>query len=183
MINLAGKLLIAPPKVRGNFWQKTVVFVTEHHSRGSIGLVLNKPSKMTIQDFALQYNLTVDIPGFLHVGGPVNSKALTMLHTAEWSCDNTLKINKDYAISSSQHLLPHLAMGNSPARWRLFVGLCGWTPGQLENELRGVPPYEHNSSWLTASPNLDLVFDQENQTQWTEAIERSGEEFAHSILD
>jgi len=183
MKHLAGKLLIAPPKVRGTFWQKTVIFMTEHHNRGSVGLVLNKTSQMTIKEFANQYNLNVDIPGFLHVGGPVNVKALTMLHTAEWSCENTMKVNNEYALSSSQNLLSNIAMGNAPKRWRLFVGLCGWTPGQLDNEIKGSPPYSHDMSWLIATPSLDIVFDLDSQTQWTESIEQAGSEFAHSILD
>lgn len=182
-MDLTGKLLIAPPKVRGNFWEKTVIFITEHHKRGSVGLVLNKLSQVSIKDFGLQNNLDVDVPGFIHVGGPVNVKALTMLHTAEWKCDNTMKINDIYALSSSQSLLTNLAMGNAPRYWRLFVGLCGWTQGQLENEIRGNPPYEHDMSWLTVTPNLNLVFDLNAQTQWTESIEQAGSEFAQSIFD
>jgi putative transcriptional regulator len=182
MIDLSGKLLISPPKVRGNFWQKTVIFVTESNNRGSVGLVLNRTSQMSIKEFSNQYNMKIDIPGFMHVGGPVNVKALTMLHTAEWSCDNTMMINNEYALSSSQHLLSNLAMGNAPRKWRLFVGLCGWTAGQLENEIQGQPPYDHTMSWLTTTASEDLVFDLDGQTQWTEAIEKSGTEFAQSIL-
>jgi putative AlgH/UPF0301 family transcriptional regulator len=73
-------------------------------------------------------------------------------------------------------------MGNAPEQWRLFVGLCGWTAGQLENEIKGVPPYEHNQSWLTVSAKTDLVFTLDAQTQWAESIDRASSEFAHSIL-
>lgn len=182
-MNLSGKLLIAPPRVRGSFWEKTVIFLTEHHKRGSVGLVLNKASQVSIKDFGSQNNLNVEVPGFIHLGGPVNVKALTMLHTAEWSCENTMKINDIYALSSSQNLLTSLAMGNAPRYWRLFVGLSGWTAGQLENEIQGNPPYEHDTSWLVVSPNLNLIFDLNSQTQWTEAIEQAGSEFAQSIFD
>ena len=87
-MNLTGKLLIAPPNVRGNFWQKTVTFVTENHSRGSMGLVLNKKSKMPIREFAQQCNIECDIEGFIYVGGPVNVKALTLIHSSEWTCNS-----------------------------------------------------------------------------------------------
>lgn len=181
-MDLTGKLLISPPKVRGTFWEKTVIFITENHKRGSVGLVLNRASQITIKDFCLQNNVDFDFPGYIHIGGPVNVKALTMLHTAEWKCENTLKINNEYALSSSQNLLSDLAMGNSPRQWRLFVGLCGWTAGQLENEIKGVPPYEHDMSWLIASPNLELVFNLESQAQWTESIEQSSTEFVQSVF-
>lgn len=181
-MNLASNLLIAPPKVRGNFWQKTVIFLTEHHSRGAVGLVLNKRSQMTITEFASQNNVKLDTPGFVYVGGPVNVKALTMLHTPEWACSNTMRINSNFSLSSSADILTSLAMGNAPRQWRLFVGLCGWTQGQLENEIAGNPPYEHDKSWLISSSNPTLVFESDKEDQWTQSIEQSGSEFAQSIL-
>jgi hypothetical protein len=53
---------------------------------------------------------------------------------------------------------------------------------KLENEIKGVPPYKHSQSWLLSSANTSLVFGVDGQTQWTEAIELSGSEFAQSIL-
>ena len=181
-MNLAGKLLIAPPAVKGNFWQKTVVFLTEHHQQASVGITLNKKSQMTIKDFGKQANVHLDIPGYMYVGGPVNVKAMTMLHTSEWSCDNTMSINDDFSLSSSLEILSQLAMGNCPKKWRLFIGLCGWSPGQLEKEVKGTPPYNHNSSWLTSSSNHDLVFGFDSQQQWSESVEHSGQEFVQKML-
>jgi len=182
MKNLVGNLLIAPPSVKGNFFQKTVILLTEHHNSGSVGLVLNKPSQVTVSNFARQNNAILDIPGFVHIGGPVNVKALTMLHTNDWACDNTMRVSSKFSISSSQEILTKMAMGFVPKQWRMFVGLCGWTKGQLSNELEGRPPYDRNQSWLTATANLDIVFDFKNQDQWTEAIELAGSEFAQNLL-
>lgn len=181
-MNLIGKIIIAPPKVRGNFWQKSVVFITEHNSRSSVGLTLNKPSQMTIKEFAQQHNVDIDVEGFVHIGGPVNVKAFTMLHTSEWSCENTMQVNEEFSLSSSPSMLRRLAMGSCPKQWRLFVGLAGWAAGQLESEIKGTPPYTHNLSWLTAQPSTSHVFDLNGPEQWAESIERSGSEFAQSIL-
>jgi putative transcriptional regulator len=181
-MDLAGKLLIAPPNVRGNFWQKTVILLTEHHDRGSMGLVLNKASKMSIREFADQCGVDADVDGYMHIGGPINVKALSMLHSAEWHCGNTMKINKEFAISSSPDLLERLSMSDAPRNWRLFVGLCAWAPDQLENELKGVYPYSHDFSWLLATPSQTAVFGLDLQDQWTSSIEQSSEEFVQSIL-
>jgi putative transcriptional regulator len=181
-MNLAGKLLIAPPAVKGNFWYKTVILVTEHHATGSMGLVLNKRSQMTIGEFANQVHFQMDHPGFLYLGGPVNVKALSMLHSSDWSCSNTMRITDDIAISSAEDLLPKMASGHTPHHWRMFVGLCGWAPGQLENEILGKGQFKHEHSWLIANPDHSLVFDSDLKEQWTSGIERSGQEFAQSIL-
>lgn len=181
-MNLTGKLLIAPPNVRGNFWSKTVTFVTENHERGSMGIVLNKKSKMPVREFSEQVGIECDVDGYVYVGGPVNVKALTLIHSSEWSCSNTMHINNEFSISSSQDLLHKLAMGDRPLHWRLVLGLCAWAPDQLENELKGVSPYNHDFSWLTATPNHTSVFALDGQDQWTTAIEQSGTEFVQNLL-
>jgi putative transcriptional regulator len=182
MKNLVGKILIAPPSVKGSFWQKTVILITESHEQGNMGLVLNKPTKVSIKDFAQQNSTVLNEKGFVHIGGPVQSKALTLLHSAEWKCSNTMKITSDLAISSSPDILSMMAMGHKPKQWRMFVGLCSWTKGQLYNEINGIPPYTKNHSWLTATPNFDLLFDHDTQSQWTESIEQSGLEFAQKFF-
>jgi putative transcriptional regulator len=181
-MNLIGKLLIAPPTVKGNIWQKSVVYITEHHARASVGLVVNKRSQVSIKEFSKQANVLLDIPGYMYIGGPVNTKAMTMLHTSEWSCDNTMQINEEFSLSSSVDIFNQLAMGNIPKKWRLFVGLCGWNSSQLENEIRGTHGYEHNNSWLLCAADPSLVFGYEQQQQWAESVERSGQEFVQNIL-
>jgi putative transcriptional regulator len=182
MMNLTGKLLIAPPSVKGNFWYKTVILITEHHNNGSLGLVLNKRSQMTVREFSEQCGHEAEYSNYLYLGGPVNVKALSMLHSADWSCSNTMRVTDNLAISSAEDLLPKMAMGYCPTQWRMFMGLCGWAPGQLENEIKGNPPFHHNTSWLIANPDYSLIFDNDLKEQWTHAVDRSGQEFAHSIL-
>lgn len=177
-----GNLLIAPPLVKGTFWNKTVIMVTEHHVEGTVGLVLNKRSEMTIREFGEQLNYDLDYTGYIYHGGPVNIKSLSFLHTNEWSCKNTMRINNLFSVSSADDIIPRLAMGDQPDRWRIFLGMCGWTPGQLEGEISGKPPWNHATSWCTTTSDLDIVFDSDNTEQWSSSIERCGQEFAHNIL-
>lgn len=182
MKNLVGNLLIAPPSVKGNFFQKTVILLTENHKDGSVGLVLNKATKVSLREFAKQNGVQMSVPGFVHLGGPISAKAMTMLHTNDWACDNTLRINDKISISSSQSILTKIAMGQVPRQWRIFVGLCGWTKGQLQSELEGSGPYDRNQSWLTATANEDFLFALNGSEQWTESIELAGSEFAQNLL-
>ena len=181
-MNLLGNLLIAPPAVKGNFWHKTVIMLTEHHGHGSIGLVLNKRSHFTIAEFGNQLNIPLDIPGYVYVGGPVNPQSLSLLHSAEWCCSNTMQLNEHFSVSSAEDVLPKLSGGDRPAYWRIFLGMCGWGPGQLLNEMKGVSPYKHQNSWCTATANYDLVFGSEGKDQWCAGIDQSGKEFAQNIL-
>lgn len=179
---MKGSLLIAPPAVKGNFWYKTVILITESHQEGTVGLALNKQSQLTIRDFGEQLNFELDYPGYIYQGGPVNVKSLSFLHTADWHCKNTMKINKHLCVSSADDILPRLAMGDEPNQWRIFLGMCGWGPGQLAGEIKGTPPWSREASWCVASSDTNTIFDSDGKDQWIAALERSGQEFAQNIL-
>jgi putative transcriptional regulator len=181
-MNLLGNLLIAPPAVKGNFWHKTVILITEHHQQGSAGLVLNKRSELSINDFSEQIGINLDVPGYVYIGGPVSSQSLSLLHSSEWSCSNTLNLNNGFSISSSGEIMPRLSAGDAPRHWRLFLGLCGWAHKQLIHEIQGNPPWRKEHSWCTVSPDYSLVFDTDGKEQWCKALDHSAAEFAQNIL-
>lgn len=181
-MNLIGNLLIAPPVVKGNFWYKTVIMVLEHHSQGSLGIVLNKRSQTTVQEFTEQLGYDIDLPGYIYIGGPVNQKSFAFLHTNEWRCLNTRRINSHFSVSSSTDILTRLADGDTPEQWRMFMGTCGWAPNQLKCEIEGSSPFKHEMSWCLATSTPDLVFESDNKDQWVSALDRSGLEFAQTIL-
>jgi putative transcriptional regulator len=181
-MNIIGNLLIAPPAVKGNFWYKTVILITEHHQAGSVGIVLNKRSQMSVKEFGEQLGFELDIPGFVYLGGPVNVKSLSFLHSSEWKSKNTMRINSQFSLSSADDILPRLAMGDRPERWRLFLGMCGWADGQLAGEIKGKAPWHEESAWCLASADPDMVFGTDNKEQWCNALDRSGLEFAQKML-
>jgi putative AlgH/UPF0301 family transcriptional regulator len=73
-------------------------------------------------------------------------------------------------------------MGHVPNQWRMFLGMCGWSPNQLLGEIKGIPPWSPETSWCTASSSPDLVFEHDLKDQWVQVLERSGQEFAQNIL-
>jgi putative transcriptional regulator len=181
-MNLVGNLLIAPPAVKGNFWYKTVVMITEHHPHGSIGVVINKRSELTLEEFGHQVGVHLPIEGHIYLGGPVNTKSLSVLHSNEWACNNTLRINDEFCLSSDETILHRFASGDLPKQWRMFLGLCGWSPGQLLGEIKGVAPWSQQTSWCYCASNKELVFESDQKDQWCNALDRSGLEFAQAIF-
>lgn len=181
-MNLLGNLLIAPPSVKGNFWYKTVIMITEDQDEGSIGLVLNKPFQLSIREFGEQLNYDLNFDGYIYQGGPVNTKSLSFLHTNDWQCKNTKRINRNFSLSSADDILPRLAMGDCPEKWRIFLGMAGWGPDQLLSEIKGIPPWHHSTSWCLASSDLEIVFENDSKEQWCSALDRSGHEFAQNFL-
>jgi putative transcriptional regulator len=181
-MNLVGNLLIAPPAVKGNFWYKTVIMITEHHTQGSVGLVVNKRSELSLEEFGQQVGIHIPVEGYVYLGGPVNTKSLSLLHSNDWAGKNTLRINKEFSISSDETVLHRIASGDHPQQWRMFLGLCGWSPGQLVGEIKGIPPWHKTNSWCYCQGSPDLVFKSDQKDQWCNALDRSGLEFAQTFL-
>jgi putative transcriptional regulator len=50
---------------------------------------------------------------------------------------------------------------------RLFAGYAGWSPGQLENEMK-------RKSWLTFPASVELVFDTPPEQLWPRILKSKG---------
>ncbi len=181
-MDLTGKLIIAPPMIKGTFWAKTATMITYHTAEGAAGLMLNKRSKYSLREFGKIASVELDYDGDLFVGGPSEPEILTMLHSTGWSCDNTWPINDDFCVSASDHILEHLADGDCPSDFRLFVGMTDWYPQQLEMEINGHAPLNHNLSWLVATPDLESVFGMTGVDLWERSLELSAEDFTRYIF-
>jgi len=87
-INLTHHFLIAMPGLEDAAFAKSVVYVCEHSERGALGLVINKPSDLSMTglfekvDLPLHRQDLMDAP--VLQGGPVHTERGFVLHDAMW---------------------------------------------------------------------------------------------------
>lgn len=85
-INLTNHFLIAMPGLNDELFGKSVVFMCEHSERGALGLIINKPSDITLKDLFDKVDLPLRrselaaAPVFQ--GGPVQTERGFVLHEA-----------------------------------------------------------------------------------------------------
>lgn len=178
-------LLIAPPKMPDLRFRKSVLMLTHEHEQGMTGLCLNKPTPHTLQDIAREIGLDLDphmnFP--LYWGGPVSHTTVWMLHSSEWSIDETLELNSQWSMTSNIKMFAHISDGDIPRHMRLMFGYCSWAPGQLEAELLGSPPWHHSSSWLVAkNPGPEWLFETDPDDLWIQATDLAGHQAVNSWL-
>jgi putative transcriptional regulator len=105
----------------------------------------------------------------LFLGGPVQPSALSFLHTDSFIPDANVMPN--LTLGHSLDTLVELGESFSPTRKvRMFAGYAGWSPGQLEDELR-------RKAWLTHPASLDLVFDGKPEELWKKILRQKGGEY------
>lgn len=164
----AGKLLIAQPLMQDTVFARKVVFICEHGVEGALGFVLNQPTGVTIGDLLPD---TYSTELFVNQGGPVQLDTLHILHRIPETIGGT-EINNGVCWGGSFEVLQDMPEEEAVNDIRLFVGYSGWSPGQLERELK-------EGSWLIADVSQEVIFDTEPEQVWKRAIESLGNKYSY----
>jgi len=163
---LQGQLLLDSGQLGGSFFSHTVVLVCQHNAEGAFGLVLNRALGKTAGEL-----IVADLPDTiksspLFLGGPVQPGALSYLHTDCFIPDAGVMPN--LALGHSLDDLLDIGESFSPTKKvRLFAGYAGWSPGQLEGEMK-------RKSWLTFPASIELVFETPPENLWPKILQSKG---------
>jgi putative transcriptional regulator len=160
--SLAGKLLVSSPSLHDPNFRRTVVLMTHHDEEGAMGLVLSRPSELSVAEAVPGL---ADLPGAdtVYVGGPVQGEMIIALVELEQPDDTVEQIVGEVGFLPGDGDPDDLAI----ARIRVFAGYSGWGPGQLEAELA-------ESAWLLSDVDCDLIFNTPPERMWEAAIRRLG---------
>ena len=163
---LKGQLLLDSGQLSGSFFQHTVVLICQHDAEGAFGLVLNRAMGKNVGEV-----IVADLPEALkdcplYEGGPVQPSALSFLHSDALLLDGNVIPN--LSLGHSVDELVELGEAFSTTRkLKMFAGYAGWSPGQLENEMK-------HKAWLTHPASLELVFDTAPEQLWQVSLRRKG---------
>ena len=100
-------------------------------------------------------------------GGPVDTGRGFLLHSQDFSHEETIVIDSDISISGTLDALRAIAKGNGPKDKLIMFGYAGWSAGQLDEELQA-------NSWLVAQADPDLIFKTSYDDKWQSAVKTLG---------
>lgn len=167
--SLTGRVLVAMPGIGDDRFERSVIFICAYDAEHAMGLTINRPiNELTLPDLLERLGIPHQAPvprEFVLQGGPVESDRGFVLHTDDYGDDeSTLRVRGGIALTPTRHVLEALA-GKSPRPRRavLALGYAGWGPGQLERELQ-------QNVWLVSEPNEALVFDDDHDRKWAQAL-------------
>jgi putative transcriptional regulator len=173
-LNLANHFLIAMPSMNDPIFGGTVVYICEHNEKGVLGVVINKPTDMTMDVLFDRIDLKVaeglrasveDEP--IMFGGPVQDDRGFVLHSPGGRYSSSLSVTDDVAFTTSIDVLEAVANGTGPRRMLVSIGYAGWSPGQLEEEIA-------RNGWLTVSADARVLFDLPIEERYNAAIKLLG---------
>jgi putative transcriptional regulator len=179
-VNLTHHFLIAMPGLSDESFSRSVVYLCEHSERGALGLVINKPSDMTLKslfdkvDLPLRREDLTQEPVFQ--GGPVHTERGFVLHeslkpendtTDESVYASTMTIPGGLEMTTSRDVLEALSTGAGPRRVLVSLGYSAWGQGQLESEIA-------ENSWLTVEADPIVIFDTPIEQRYDRALSLLG---------
>jgi len=172
-INLTHHFLIAMPSLVDEVFGRSVVYLCDHSERGAMGLMVNKPSDISMADLFAKVELPLERADLakqpvLH-GGPVQTERGFVLHDAlgteeDTAYAGTLRIpGSGLEMTTSRDVLEALSVGAGPKRLLVTLGYASWGQGQLESELA-------ENSWLTVPASATVLFETPIERRYDEAL-------------
>ncbi len=161
-----GRLLVATPPLGDPHFDRTVVYVLDHHAGGAVGLVLNRPTSEDDIDGLDRWIATASDPGTVFTGGPVEPDALIALAEGDDRIDGAWGELTNGLGTVDLSLEPSDVAGRV-RRLRIFRGYAGWGGGQLDAEIDA-------GAWMVLDANPDDVFTSQPDQLWRVVLRRQG---------
>ncbi|HEY8101568.1 MAG TPA: YqgE/AlgH family protein [Burkholderiaceae bacterium] len=174
-LNLANHFLIAMPSMLDPVFGGTVIYLCEHNANGALGVIINKPTDMTMDVLLDRIDLKLEIAPkqdqmsekLVMFGGPVQVERGFVLHTPVGQFSSMMKVAEDVTLTTSKDVLEAVAAGNGPERVLVTLGCAGWSAGQLEDEIS-------RNGWLTVRADSSILFDLPVADRFVAAIKLLG---------
>ena len=174
-MNLTNQFLIAMPGMGDDTFAGSVVYLCEHTDKGALGLVINKPTDITLKNLFERVDLSLERPELgeqpVYFGGPVQTERGFVLHEGlgegESPYTSTLAIPGGLEMTTSRDVLEALSHGAGPKRVLITLGYSGWSAGQLEDELG-------RNGWLTVDAQREIIFDTPIEQRYDRALQLLG---------
>jgi putative transcriptional regulator len=166
--SLTGHFLIASPAIHDPNFRRTVVFVTAHNEEGAIGLILNRRSEATVGEAVPQLGSVASREEPIFVGGPVNPEGVAVLAEFDDPDEAGIVVLEDVGFVALDD-----ALDEGPPqvhRARVFAGVAGWGPEQLEDELE-------RDDWIIEPADADDIFTDDPESLWSDVLRRKGGQY------
>jgi putative transcriptional regulator len=157
-------LLVAHPGLMDPNFLHSVILIVEHDEDGALGIILNRPLPLTLDQVAEESDLTYagSSEATAWRGGPVEpQRGILLVHGGLPGAEDTV-LDFTHFVSHRKDLLEDL-FADPEARFRLFLGYAGWGPGQLDGELA-------QGAWSRRPLNSEWLMHPNPQGLWQVAL-------------
>ncbi|WP_028388127.1 YqgE/AlgH family protein [Legionella fairfieldensis] len=161
--SLANHLLIAMPSLTDPDFERSVIYICEHHINGTVGLIINRPmqfplgivfEQMEIEPIRVEQN---QMP--LLYGGPVQPERGFVIHRPLGGWRSSLALRDDVTVTTSNDIIRAIAADKGPKDVLITLGYSGWNENQLEQEVM-------DNHWLVCPYKSEILYEVPFSERW-----------------
>ena len=164
--------LLAMPGLADPIFNSTITYLFDHSEKGAMGLVINRPSDLTLGDMFDQLGIDGEHGRDLPVlqGGPVERERGFILHGDDVDFDASVDLGHGIRLSTARQVLQSISEGDGPTKFIVALGYAGWDGGQLEREMA-------ENTWLSCPASTEIIFETPFEMRVRRAAEALGIDF------
>ena len=160
------KVLVAKRQLTDPFYRQTVLLVRPIGNDQHIGLILNRPTKVTLGQLFPEHAPSKKVPDPVYVGGPSNATVLFAIVQSKTSPGGkSLRLQPDLYLAFEGDTVDRV-IEKDPAHARFLAGLVTWKPGELADELK-------RGAWFVMDADPSIVLRKPTEGMWEELVRRA----------
>ena len=161
-----GVLLVASPSLEDPNFRESVVLVVQHGPEGTVGLILNRSTKVLLSEVLPDLTVLKGTSHRLFAGGPVEPTSLLLLFRLKEPPSDARPVFDGVYVGGTPKVLERIITQAKPTEtFRAFAGFAGWAPGQLKFEML-------QGAWAILPPDSTGIFNNNPATFWQDCIVR-----------
>ncbi len=174
-----GMLLVASPTLDDPNFRESVVLVVQHGPEGTLGLILNRSTKVLLSEALPDLTVLKGTSYRLFAGGPVEPTRLLLLFRLKEPPTDVRSVFDGVYVGGTPKILERIITQAKPTEtFRAFAGFAAWAPRQLEGEML-------LGAWGILPPDSIGIFDKDPAVLWSDCLSRlqapRGERVAWSV--
>jgi len=156
-LDFTNHFLFAMPSMADFCFSSSIVYICQHDGHEALGLIVNKPIDMDIDDLFLTLGINTKKNRYrgrdVFFGGPVETECGFVIHRYSRDWRSTIRLTSDMALTTSTDILESITHGTEigDPDALISLGCCSWSEGRLEKEIK-------MSAWLVVPAKAELMF-------------------------
>ena len=158
-------ILVAKRDLRDRLYGSTVLLARPLGSERHVGVIINKPTQMTLGKLFPSHPASRKIVDPVMLGGPVGSEVIFALVQRKDSPGNrSLRIAPDLFLATDSRVVDKI-IESEPAQARFFAGVVMWAQNELHEEVK-------RGLWFTQDPSAEVILRKQTDNLWEEMVSR-----------
>ncbi|MCC7483395.1 MAG: YqgE/AlgH family protein [Burkholderiales bacterium] len=162
-------MLVAKPALRDRLYGATILITKPVGNRRHIGLIVNKPTPMTLGRLFPGHEPSLKVTDPVYLGGPVSTEVIfALVRRPDSPGSRSMQLTPDLFLVLDRELVDKVIEGEAEHA-RFFAGMVLWRPGELRAEIE-------RGFWYVIDADASLVLRKSMAGLWEELVKRSERE-------